>query len=417
MTEWTAKQEQVLQEAGAHIAGSSDTQVKVLFGYAGTGKTTLAKHIAATANKVVLFGAYTGKAAYVMRQKGCVGARTLHGLIYRPAGDNSSAEKYLEEQIKKLLDTPEGERTQLHRDQMKKLQHELWELREQGRRPRFTLWAESPLKYASAIIVDEVSMVDTQLGQDLESFGVKILALGDPAQLPPVGGGGYFTNRQPDWMLTEVHRQAKDSGVLRLATDVRETGGYSRLPRHYGADVTVATKQQLGETLQEKVLECDQVLVGRNATRHGANKRHRELRGITEPFPVAGDKVVCLRNNAESGLLNGGLWRVHESTASSDAMIVDMTVSSEEDGGNGVQVISHAHHFLGREEELRQLGWRRRDAEEFDYGCALTVHKAQGSQWGNVVLFDESGSFRADARRWLYTGATRAAEEITVVCP
>ena len=49
------------------------------------------------------------------------------------------------------------------------------------------------------------------------------------------------------------------------------------------------------------------------------------------------------------------------------------------------------------------------------YGYALTVHKAQGSQWDEVVLFDESFAFREHAARWLYTGLTRAAERITVV--
>ena len=46
---------------------------------------------------------------------------------------------------------------------------------------------------------------------------------------------------------------------------------------------------------------------------------------------------------------------------------------------------------------------------------ALTVHKSQGSQWDNVVLFDESGAFREHRNRWLYTGITRAAEKLTIV--
>ena len=57
----------------------------------------------------------------------------------------------------------------------------------------------------------------------------------------------------------------------------------------------------------------------------------------------------------------------------------------------------------------------RRDSDEFDYGYALTVHKSQGSQWGSVVLFDESYAFREHRDRWLYTGLTRAAEKVVVV--
>jgi len=58
---------------------------------------------------------------------------------------------------------------------------------------------------------------------------------------------------------------------------------------------------------------------------------------------------------------------------------------------------------------------QRRESDEFDFGYALTVHKAQGSQWDDVVLFDESWAFRENRERWLYTGVTRAAKSLTVV--
>jgi exodeoxyribonuclease-5 len=58
-------------------------QVFRLFGYAGTGKTTLARHLAEGVDGEVLYAAFTGKAALVMRSKGCAGATTIHGLIYR----------------------------------------------------------------------------------------------------------------------------------------------------------------------------------------------------------------------------------------------------------------------------------------------------------------------------------------------
>jgi hypothetical protein len=67
-------------------------------------------------------------------------------------------------------------------------------------------------------------------------------------------------------------------------------------------------------------------------------------------------------------------------------------------------------------------------ADEIDVTCLelsaarilalrLTVHKAQGSQWDDVVLFDESDVFRENHGRWLYTGVTRAAKRLTVVVP
>ena len=84
-----------------------------------------------------------------------------------------------------------------------------------------------------------------------------------------------------------------------------------------------------------------------------------------------------------------------------------------DDGGVPITIKVHRHHFENRAEELGH--WDHMSAQEFDYGYALTVHKSQGSQWPSVILFDESSCFRADARRWLYTGITRAAERLTVV--
>ena len=69
--------------------------------------------------------------------------------------------------------------------------------------------------------------------------------------------------------------------------------------------------------------------------------------------------------------------------------------------------------IAGSEEEIPL--YLRRETDEFTYGYALTVHKAQGSQWDKVVLFDESFAFREHRARWLYTGLTRAAEAVTVV--
>jgi exodeoxyribonuclease-5 len=65
---------------------------------------------------------------------------------------------------------------------------------------------------------------------------------------------------------------------------------------------------------------------------------------------------------------------------------------------------------------LEQIEWeQRKHFDEFDFGYVLTVHKAQGSQWDDVVLFDESFAFPESRDRWLYTGVTRAAKRLTVV--
>src|SRR6201747_636511 len=157
-----------------------------LFGYAGTGKTTLARHIADGVDGEVKFAAFTGKAAWVIRNKGCDNASTIHSLIYRA--------------------------------------------RESGvEQPSFELWDDAPASKAKLIVIDECSMVDAEMGRDLMSFECPLLVLGDPAQLPPIQGGGFFTNVEPDAMLTEVHRQAQEEHIIRMSMDVREGS-----PREFG---------------------------------------------------------------------------------------------------------------------------------------------------------------------------------------
>ena len=81
--------------------------------------------------------------------------------------------------------------------------------------------------------------------------------------------------------------------------------------------------------------------------------------------------------------------------------------------GKGVKVSVRPECFTG---ELETLDWQmRKKHDEFDFGYVLTVHKAQGSQWDDVVLFDESFAFPESRERWLYTGITRAAKKLTVV--
>ena len=79
----------------------------------------------------------------------------------------------------------------------------------------------------------------------------------------------------------------------------------------YG-ETQVVTRQTLDP---KRVIEADQVLVGRNATRRAYNTRMRERRGFAGEMPATGDKLVCLRNNKRKGLYNGALWSVKNDTS------------------------------------------------------------------------------------------------------
>lgn len=346
--------------------------IKRVFGFAGTGKTTLARHFAASIDGKTEYCAFTGKAAIVMRKNGCDGASTIHNLIYAPKENSKTGEV------------------------------------------SFTLNSEdSPASDADLIVVDECSMVNSELGEDLLSFKKPILVLGDPAQLPPVKGGGFFTDAEPDVMLTEVHRQAENNPIIAIATDVRNR----RAPKiqKYGESAVLPRSK----VNAEMVMGADQVLVGRNQTRSTYNRRMRELHGFGEAFPMKGERLVCLRNNRESGLFNGGLFEVSKSAKPANPNdfpdCVRFSIASEDfPGAAAIEVVARNECFDGR--NLQDVDFReRKGKDEFDFGYALTVHKSQGSQWDDVVIFDESSVFRDTWWRWLYTGVTRAASRVHII--
>jgi exodeoxyribonuclease-5 len=186
---------------------------------------------------------------------------------------------------------------------------------------------------------------------------------------------------------------------------VRE-GGYLEHGR-YGESVVVGRDQ----VDRDAVLEADQVLVGRNKTRLTYNDRLRELKGLPFHEPVVGDRMVCLRNNPRKRLLNGQIWIVTDTTRRSNGRW--SLLLADDEGKGEARVLTHKAFFSGEEDAM---SWpERRQFDEFTFGYCLTVHKAQGSQWDNVYLFDESFVFREERARWLYTGITRAAEKITIV--
>jgi exodeoxyribonuclease V len=377
--DWSPQQIAALKAAEDWFCAENAPQIFRLFGYAGTGKTTLALEIArrirdrvksdedTTVQTAVLFAAFTGKAALVMQSKGCRAASTIHRLIYTLDEDVIGP-------------------------------------------PKFVLNEASALADAQLLIVDECSMVGAELAHDMLHFGKKILVLGDPAQLPPVQDAGYFTEAKPDVMLSEVHRQAEGNPIIRLSMDIR--AGARLEYGDYGACKVVRWSRDA--ITAETILAADQLLVGRNITRTRMNDRVRTLKKLTRETPVVGEKLVCLKNDHSLNLFNGGLWRVAKLRKFNPAAV--RMVIEPDDAGEAVRSVEvkvNPAFFLGTDKELT---WDQlKETQQLTYGYALTVHKAQGSQWNDVILFDESRVFGNDARRWLYTGVTRAAKTLTVV--
>lgn len=368
---WSPQQERAIADVKAWLADPRAKQVFRLFGYAGTGKTTLAKELAETVKGSVLYATFTGKAALVLRKKGCDDASTIHSLIYKV------------------------------------------EVNERTGEATFTLNDESDLCDAALLIVDEVSMVGGELAKDLLSFGKRILVLGDPAQLPPVKDEGFFINSAPDVMLTEVHRTAAENPITRMSMDIREGGRLA--PGSYG-DSLVIKRADIGhDKLRELVLNADQVICGLNRTRISYNRRIRDLKGFVgqaEAFhPTAGDKLICLRNKRDKGIFNGGMYTADSVADKFGCLSIEVTSMDEDRDPLTVEVAEE--FFVGAENKIE---WReRRKYDEFTFGWAITCHKSQGSEWPEIIVFDESGTFRESRSNWLYTAVTRAAEKVTVI--
>jgi exodeoxyribonuclease-5 len=425
----TGQQQQAIDRIGDWFTDPS-RQVFRLFGYAGTGKTSLAQHIVDELGiRNVLYGAFTGKAAFVLRSKGCVGAATLHSLLYLPQ----------EKARAKLRDLLQQRDEETDPDQRQVLDKAVRVEQARLETPEWILRApdETELSTAGLLVVDEVSMVNTGMAGDLLSFGCKVLVLGDPAQLPPIEGGGYFINATPDHLLTEIHRSALDSPVTRLATAVRTAGGGDRMCGVAGMDGDSGRTDRI--TIAE-LLDFDQLLVGRNATRWQAIHLLRALRGQVSDIPVPGDRIIILANSGNAEVFNGQQFHV-QNCAVSTRRDDQLNLAVTDDEGAARDLTAWRCGFTGIEGEKAAKRDGRGTVVAATFGQAITTHKAQGSQWPRVLVIDEAGVFAGMAQRdkartrvaaglpdrgevaaaghlagqrWLYTAITRASDQVVI---
>jgi ATP-dependent exoDNAse (exonuclease V) alpha subunit len=360
-----------------------------LGGYAGTGKTTLIAYLRQAITQYdedirVAFCAYTGKAARVLadRLKEQRVARrrdsisTIHALIYTSLTDGSG---------------------------------------------RLTGWQRKDNLERDLIIVDEASMIDEAIWRDLLSFGIPVLAVGDHGQLPPINSA-FNLMASPELRLETIYRQAETSPIIHVATLARTTG---QIPvGDYGQGVVklarseAETGQAVGEILENWTPEL-LVLCGYNHTRLKLNQAIRGHRGAESPEPSGGDYVVALRNDRTAGLYNGmtgQIQRLYPASGDPDQLWYEATIELDNDRPHTGFIYRPQ---FGELESARDvpLAPDGKPGGLFDFGYALTVHKAQGSQSDRVLLFEERFSRMNDDdwRRWLYTAVTRAARELVIV--
>ena len=318
-------------------------------GYAGTGKSTIISVILeALQNRSMSFcpAAFTGKAANVLRKKG-MNASTIHSLIYQPHKDEDG--------------------------------HVEWYLAEK---------TDLASKGIDGFIIDEASMVSKEIHQDLLSFRLPIIYVGDHGQLEPIGTK-FNLMENPKYKLETIHRNAGE--IAHFAEHLRK-GNSARTFK--------GTKKV--QIVQDKMIEdkhlasVDQIICGFNKTRVKINERVRNEKKINFTFMSKGEKVICLRNNKKEGLFNGmqGIVRKIHKEDRFDFV----------SDGNLLEKIHYDPEQFGKESNSFEFS---QSANPFDYAYAITAYKAQGDEFGNVIAYEQRCDLW-DQKRYNYTVASRA---------
>lgn len=348
-----------------------EEQTFALAGYAGTGKTTVIAALLKDWSSDVVIGAPTGKAAHRLREKG-VKASTIHQLAYR------------------LIETDECGN------------------------PVFEY--EGITRGKALVVIDEASMVNQTIYDDLIAGGYRMLFVGDHGQLAPVGGDPGIM-REPDFTLSQIHRQ-DDEGLLDFAHALREG---DPCPDASGAveKIWIAPDGSSEEKVDAALAGADTVLCWQNRTRHWLNEKIMRLRGLLDEEPVTTYvdalyqlieggvpfPVVCLRNNYKKQVFNGQVFRLHAERMRNGILAGTLI----DDGGNERGGKFDARGFFLEDRSLQPSG----ETMLFDFGCCLTAHKSQGSEWPWICVWDDTFPGMQGRSRWHYTAATRSESNLS----
>lgn len=359
-------------------------------GYAGVGKSTLIRFIISALNldpDNVCYIAYTGKAAQVLRRKNCPNAMTAHKLLYKTIRKKDGSFVHLPHDIIYPYDL---------------------------------------------IVVDEISMLPKSMWELLLSHHIPVIALGDPGQLPPVGAESCNVLSNPHVFLDEVMRQAEESEIIRLTMDIRDQKPLNLMR---GKEVRIVDRE---EVLQPGFFTwADQIICGRNNTRHDVNQTIRNLTlGVDrlDTEPIVGDKLICLHNEWQTvndtgdALVNGATGTLSKLIYTRNNPFMNKTpiinFQPDWDDAGSFNDLMIDYQLLTTHEPLIHTAnnnysripkiWH---PKQFDYGYAITCHKSQGSEYDKVIVLEEymKGDNAESHARWLYTAATRAAQKLIIV--
>jgi len=373
---------------------SSGTLVNII-GAAGTGKSVVLNAILERLNlrdDQVLCMAYTGQAAIVMRTKGMPSACTCHSGLFV-----AHKEVVFDQDGIPVID--------------KKFNVPL------------TRWTFYPkdlnLLGIKLIIIDEAWTVPKSFRKYIDATGIKVIAAGDSAQLPPVKDDPAYLVDGPIFQLTELMRQSANSPLIYLAN--RAKAGLPIDYGVYGNSVIVISKEELNN---EIIRNSSIVLCGRNSTRETINARVREeILHQFRDFPMVGERLICRKNNWDKtidgislcngltgtvlsppdiGVFDGETFKLDFLPDLLNVPFVSLDVNYKYINAKSVS----------DREVIKKSRWTR--GELFEYAYASTVHLSQGSEYVNGIYIEEpiGGGIQNNLN---YTAITRFKHQMIYV--
>lgn len=393
-------------------------------GYAGCGKTTLLGVFAANTDLLVAYVTLTGRASSILRRKLIAAGAAVTDMLRPDAGKGTPQGGHGMFDPSLPLRGGPALCTTIHRLLYKPIINGAEELI--GWRKREELDRQYDL-----IVVDEASMVGDEMLRDLQAHGLPILAVGDHGQLPPVMDSGALM-RSPDLRLEKIHRQAAGNPIIALAHHVRTTG---RLDQLGCGDLQQLVRFVRKADANSVILDAFAsgldspldvgALCWTNRTRVGLNATVRKALGRSGP-PKMGEVLICLKN--KSPVFNGmrGVLAA-DTTEGSPPWIINARLMFPDEGLPEKMYDLCAPQFCREKafasvEELNERGITARTVGEagrlFDFGYAMTTHKAQGSGFKHAIVYVDRPvkPESEDWRRWMYTSVTRATERLTIIC-
>jgi exodeoxyribonuclease V len=360
----------------------------VLGGLAGTGKTAMLPmvHQSFELPPRTRYVCPTWKAAHVLTRKlQAAGIReaatSIHNLLYNPMGV-------------------------IHEEECG-----VWEKPEDGCTLKCSklAWEFDPKDKPQLLVVDEASMVDNRLREDIARLRVPTLYVGDHGQLPPVQGTSIFAEHPLDAELLRIQRQALDSPIIPLSRIVREGNPtWLKQAELMGFPVLEAgpRSSRRYDPRQAVPPHSDPQTVFIAATNKGVDRLNALARRVLGRGPedlVKGELVMAQNNNRRTGIYNGQQGVITDVFVG-DRFETEVVLSME----TGVR---YEGPVLIK--GIDEIPDHQVDIPVIRHSYAVTCHKAQGSEFENVIVY--LAGARPETTQWLYTAVTRARTNLTFV--